>query len=352
MSTLFRTLLYGGFTAEEYGAIQRNIVEANYKSLQIYAPIATIFFCALSISALGPVGLPASNQLTYMISCLTMGVIMLFAHLLARSGTAAHPHLSNALCYLFVMVTHAFSLTISVAHPEYPAVTAIVFLLVNPMLFVERPIYSALITMAATAAVCVTSFWAKDPVIALDDAWNAITFGIVALAVDVFMGKERITRFHQAQRIAYLSKTDTLTQLRNRNDYENRIEDYPRSGAKVLVCAYADANGLRELNNSQGHEAGDELLRTIARHMREQFGQKNTYRIGGDEFVSFVPDGSADEVRHVLEHMQDELSARGFSASCGVSCVEAKYADMRSLVRDAEKEMYEQKRAYHESNAL
>lgn len=351
MSALSKTLLYGGFTSKEFEAFEHDIIEANHKSLQIYAPIACIFFCTLSIAALGPVGLPASNQLIYMASCLAMGAIMLFARLLSNAGAATHPRITLVLCYVFAVVLHAFSIAVSVTHPEYPAVTAIVFLLVNPMLFVDRPIRAVAMTLAATAAVCAASFCFKDATLALDDAWNAITFGLVALAVDVFNGKERIVRFYQAREIAYLSEIDTLTQLRNRNNFESRLEDYPRSGAQVLVCAYVDANGLRELNNTRGHDAGDELLRTTANQMRSFFGDRDAYRIGGDEFVAFVSDSSSDEVRFKLERLQDELAAKGYSVSCGVSQADAEFADMRALVRAAEKEMYDQKRAYHEEDS-
>ena len=150
--------------------------------------------------------------------------------------------------------------------------------------------------------------------------------------------------------IAYLSETDTLTGLGNRNSYETRLEEYPLSGAKVLACAYADANGLRELNNSEGHEAGDELLRAIAQQMRKNFGAKNSYRTGGDEFVSIISDVPIDKVRAKLQRMQATLEAKGYSVSCGASWADAASVNMRALVREAEKEMYAQKRKYHEND--
>ena len=66
--------------------------------------------------------------------------------------------------------------------------------------------------------------------------------------------------------------------------------NYPYLCQENVVCVYADANGLHELNNEQGHDAGDRMLQTVAREMQSRFGDAHTYRVGGDEFVAFVPD--------------------------------------------------------------
>ena len=53
------------------------------------------------------------------------------------------------------------------------------------------------------------------------------------------------------------------------------------------ICVYIDANGLHELNNERGHEAGDLMLRFVADSLMEQFPKGSLYRVGGDEFVVF-----------------------------------------------------------------
>lgn len=351
MSALFRLLFYGGLTKEEYDAIRGDIVTTNLRNLMLYAPVACIAFSVLLVaSTLTHQGPPSTNQTIYLTSCLVMGAIMPCAHLLGRNKETDNPHLVSMLTTIFMVTLYAFSIALSVAHSEYPAVSAIVFLLVNPLLFVDRPIRAVAMTVAATIAICISSVCAKSVGLATDDVWNAITFGAIALTIDTLTMKSKLTQLFQAQEIAFLSKTDTLTKLRNRNNYESRLEDYPHSGAQTLVCAYADANGLRELNNTKGHDAGDELLCAIARQMRKSFGEKDTYRIGGDEFVAFVPDGTTNEALHKLERMQQKLASKGFSVSYGVSVAEAATANMRSLVRAAEKEMYKQKYAFHARN--
>ena len=53
------------------------------------------------------------------------------------------------------------------------------------------------------------------------------------------------------------------------------------------ICVYIDANGLHELNNERGHEAGDLMLRFVAESLMEQFPKGSLCRVGGDEFVVF-----------------------------------------------------------------
>lgn len=348
MSRLSRIILSGGLSREEYEAISGDVVEENRKNLTLYAPVASVAFCLLTVAShMVQQGPPSQNSSIYLLSCVIMAILTLYAHHPSSERGSSHSRLVLLLTYAFLIVLHAFSVVLSMSHPEFPAVSAIVFLMVNPLLFVDRPIRAMAMTTAAASTICVTSALTKSADLALDDIWNAVTFGVVALAVDTLIMRTKLVQLFQARKIAYLSSTDTLTKLRNRNNYESRLESYPQSGAKVLVCAYADANGLRELNNSKGHDAGDELLRSIAREMRKHFGAKNTYRIGGDEFVAIVPDSSANDVRRKLQRMQARLDAKGYSVSCGAAEVLAQDADMRALVREAEKEMYAQKQEYH-----
>ena len=80
-----------------------------------------------------------------------------------------------------------------------------------------------------------------------------------------------------------LPKVD-LTGLNNRNCYEWMIQTYPNMCKSSLSCIYIDVNGLHELNNTQGHKAGDDMLSYIAQVTQKYFGMQNAYRIGGDEF--------------------------------------------------------------------
>lgn len=340
LSNIKDFMLRGGLSEEQYDRISQNMADETYANLLIYAPIGSIVFCLLLILSTFTTGAAASNQWVYANACAAMCGIALCAYFFARE----RPILVSILKSLFVVSLYAFAISVSMLHAEYPAVSPVVFIVVAPMLFVDRPIKTIAGVILAAAITLMASFYLKDPVIAVDDAWNVVSFGTVGVVANAFVMRLRIASIYQSYEIAYLSEVDLLTGLKNRNHYESRLEDYPRVGEGVLVCAYADANGLHELNNTQGHDAGDAFLCAIAREMQSIFGEEHTYRIGGDEFVGFCPQGSLDEARDRLASMQERLAAQGYSVSCGTAAVDdVTHANMRSLVREAEREMFAQK---------
>ena len=68
----------------------------------------------------------------------------------------------------------------------------------------------------------------------------------------------------QARQLEYVSQTDILTGLKNRNYFEIMVQEIPERCASNLICVYGDVNGLHEINNNHGHNAGDKMLREVA----------------------------------------------------------------------------------------
>lgn len=333
-------LLYGGLSKEEFHTVSDDVTAENLRCLKLYAPIACVVFCVLALLSCVTPGIPSNNTWIYCGSCLAMGLLALAVHLFADQ----RPWLGSLCLHLFIIVLYAFSIAVAVIHVQYPSVSAIVFLMVAPLIFIDRPLNVSVEIIAQIVVLSLMTLAIKDPQVASDDIWNAVTFGAVGMVTNAFLMRTKFRSLYQAHEIAYLSETDVLTGLKNRNCYENRLEDYPRKYAGNLVCAYADADGLHALNNERGHDAGDRLLCAIAHAMQDLYGEKHTYRIGGDEFVAFIPKGSLTKVQEQLAHMKTKLEAQGHRVSCGAAQTDAAYADMRGLVREAEKRMYEQKR--------
>ncbi|MGM9568741.1 MAG: GGDEF domain-containing protein, partial [Phascolarctobacterium sp.] len=144
-----------------------------------------------------------------------------------------------------------------------------------------------------------------------------------------------------------LSNTDVLTDLHNRNCYEQKLEHYAKHHKEGLCCLYLDVNGLHELNNTLGHEAGNEMLVYVANTLKTFFGRKHCYRIGGDEFVVFLTDCSPEEVAQRLQQCNESIESQNYHVSVGEAWLE-QGQEMNDLVRIAESRMYEAKRAYYE----
>lgn len=105
-------------------------------------------------------------------------------------------------------------------------------------------------------------------------------------------------------------------------------------------------NGLHELNNKHGHEAGDQLLRAVAERLREQFPRDDFYRVGGDEFVVFPAPAAEAEYEARMRAVSESLAAQGYSISYGIAVCEAANG-LRELVREADEKMLGSKRAYY-----
>lgn len=86
-----------------------------------------------------------------------------------------------------------------------------------------------------------------------------------------------------------LSYTDQLTGLGNRNQYVDLVEKLDMEPPKTLGVVFIDINGLKQANDSYGHEFGDHMIRSLGEAL-QSFFPDCSYRIGGDEFVSICCD--------------------------------------------------------------
>lgn len=166
-----------------------------------------------------------------------------------------------------------------------------------------------------------------------------------ALLVVYFLYLLRITSV-SIEGVERRANVDALTGLQNRNRYEYFC-DKLQQGTDGLACIYVDANGLHELNNTKGHLAGDNMLKTVANILKKEYGEDNTYRIGGDEFVAFRYDREEESIREDMVRVGNAVELSGYHVAMGmaVATPEHKLAD---VIKKAETEMYENKARYYE----
>lgn len=160
-------------------------------------------------------------------------------------------------------------------------------------------------------------------------------------------GVVKILYLISARRGVYrMSITDQGTGLMNRVAYEKCLRKSDQRVIAPAACIYIDANGLHEINNERGHEAGDQLLRAVAERLREQFPRDDLYRVGGDEFVVFPAPAAEAEYEARMRAVSESLAAQGHSISYGIAVCEAANG-LRELVREADEKMLGSKRAYY-----
>jgi diguanylate cyclase (GGDEF)-like protein len=126
-----------------------------------------------------------------------------------------------------------------------------------------------------------------------------------------------ITSRRAADRLAMLrafaksetqASSDPLTGLWNRRSLENRVHDLQRDGIPYAV-AYGDLDHFKMLNDTHGHEAGDQALRLFSRVLRDSIRPNDIAgRYGGEEFVIVLPDCNTDTATVVLERVRERLA--------------------------------------------
>ena len=150
----------------------------------------------------------------------------------------------------------------------------------------------------------------------------------------------------QQEWLEYLSYRDMLTELYNRNKYIGIVESYENKAIFSIGAAYIDLNNLKKYNDQQGHEAGDRYIRRAASVLGKIF-PKNAYRVGGDEFVVLVFPMEKEIFYQKIEQLQKVMQEKQVSISLGVLW-EEKTNDLESLLKKADKLMYQEKERYHQ----
>jgi diguanylate cyclase (GGDEF)-like protein/PAS domain S-box-containing protein len=117
---------------------------------------------------------------------------------------------------------------------------------------------------------------------------------IIVQAHDITAGKRR------EQRLGHLADHDDLTGVFNRRRFrqelDDQIEHVARYGGAVGSLALLDLDGFKGVNDTLGHQAGDEVLRFVARTLAGRLRINDVLgRIGGDEFAVILPHASGDE---------------------------------------------------------
>lgn len=340
-----KMFFWGGVEKEEYKMILANIHKENRALLRVFSLIASVMFFLLFIISVISGSFASVNGPTYLLS----GIMMVLILICVQFFVPKNPALVMFLVYVFEIFLYMFGFIISMLHANKPAVSAVAFLLVSPLLFYDRPIRLSVLLAAVVAAFCVMVLHFKEPEVAETDIWNMITFGVVALFTTLFTMSVKIRSLAQSKRIEYLAQTDLLTGIKNRNYFERRLRVYPKMCKSNIFCVYGDVNGLHEMNNKEGHEEGDKMLREVASFMRRCFGEEHTYRIGGDEFVAFRTDAQAEAVFSDIEQIALELDEEGCHVAFGVAAQDRTQRDinMRELVKAAEDNMFSTKRDFY-----
>lgn len=155
------------------------------------------------------------------------------------------------------------------------------------------------------------------------------------------------------QKLHFISSHDGLTGLYNRAFFETEFDRIVKGRKYPITAIVADLDGLKQVNDTHGHEAGDHLIKCAAEILSKVFRADDVVaRIGGDEFAVLLPEtGQALSAELIMRVREAErlFNFNSFSAQVRMSLGSATAfdsAEIAKLFSDADKRMYENKASY------
>ena len=191
-----------------------------------------------------------------------------------------------------------------------------------------------------------------------DFTWERRVLSLCALCtalasmVDAWVGGSRLNAaiiissvfYHMFIRTQDVNR-DAMTGLLNRQAY---YEDSELYRARVTAVASIDMNGLKRINDAEGHDAGDRALAAIGQCLLSAAGKDVIpYRVGGDEFLILFLKKDEDAVRCVLDAVRSAVQEQGLSVAMGYFC-RAGGETVDEMYKLSDGRMYADKAAYYQ----
>ena len=185
-------------------------------------------------------------------------------------------------------------------------------------------------------------------------AWGTVDKNNLMIIMNIIAGT--IERIRQEKQIHFMAYYDTLTGLPNRTLFRDRLNQavlLSERTCELIAVIFMDLDSFKNVNDTLGHEGGDELIIEVARKLSETLRKSDTVsRFGGDEFLIMVKNmANIDDVYKVADKMisifRTPFDVRGqeiyVSASIGIAVYPFDGRDADTLIRNADIAMYQAK---------
>jgi diguanylate cyclase (GGDEF)-like protein len=212
----------------------------------------------------------------------------------------------------------------------------------------------SLVMIPVCSSECTIGFIEFDRV-GKNPSWRTEDFEMLRVLATILA--DAIKKVENEKEMNDLAYYDTLTNLPNRVLFNNRLEqaiDLARRSGKTLGVIFLDLDGFKEVNDSMGHDWGDQLLNRVAKRLSACIRKYDTVaRFGGDEFLIMVPQLSQkSDLEDVAEKIMGVfkqpilMGEQEFyiNASCGVAVFPDDGESVKALTKNADIAMYEAKK--------
>ncbi len=159
-----------------------------------------------------------------------------------------------------------------------------------------------------------------------------------------FMGS-LLKRRNLVKKLESLSYYDQLTGVGNRHAMNRDFETIEKK--TEIGMLYCDVMGLKLVNDTEGHKAGDELLIRACECLKKHFEEEELFRIGGDEFIVLYKGKSRESFSEKIALVREEMVKNQAVMALGDVWDMVDKTGMDALLARADEKMYEEKRAYY-----
>ncbi|SEK79391.1 diguanylate cyclase (GGDEF) domain-containing protein [Ruminococcus sp. YRD2003] len=185
-----------------------------------------------------------------------------------------------------------------------------------------------LVFMSVTSVMCLVMPLIMD---SMTEHWFNVTIAIDLLLYYVFL-------------LQQFTKRDPLTKLLNRQSY---YADAEKMWDHITAIVTMDMDGLKTLNDSEGHTAGDTALKALADCFRKASQRsQRVYRIGGDEYVILCIGSSESEVKALVGRIKQEVAKTPYTCSVGYAMKE-KNNTIDDMYNSADSMLYVEKEQFY-----
>lgn len=131
------------------------------------------------------------------------------------------------------------------------------------------------------------------------------------------------------------------------DEYVEHTKEDERIG--VIYC---DITGLKRVNDTKGHKAGDRLIVNACECLKRVFGDYGLFRIGGDELLVLCPGIEQDELWQRIDRLKKDMQEQAVNLALGTVWQKDGRAGIDRMLTEAEKLMYQEKSAYYKRAGL
>ena len=167
-----------------------------------------------------------------------------------------------------------------------------------------------------------------------------------ALEITTYVLGNEIGNHLLLDKLEKLSSIDMLTGLYNRNKLNNYMSDIYDSPDMLTGLIFMDINGLKRVNDKEGHIAGDNLIKRAANTLLGVFTENDIFRVGGDEFVVVLRGVEEKKILEYIDAIHKRAKKNEVSFAIGYA-MSNKSHDVEKILNEADERMYEDKRKFY-----